>query len=201
VRFERNTFLSGGLTPVFFGSALNNFGVEPFFRALLDLAPPPGSRTSDLGVVDPTAPTFSAFVFKIQANMDPLQRDRMAFLRVCSGRFERDMTVYHSRLRRRIRMTRPHRLFAQGREAVDEAYPGDVIGCVNPGIFAIGDTVTDGPPVAFEPLPRQRFRPHILQFDLRDAAQGRSALTEQARRIREDPEIRQGLCRRRKEEG
>jgi peptide chain release factor 3 len=153
-RFEPGAFLSGGMTPVFFGSALNNFGVEPFFRALLDLAPPPGSRSSDRGVMEPTTPAFSAFVFKIQANMDPLHRDRMAFLRVCSGRFQRDMTVYHSRLRRRIRMTRPHRLFAQGREAVEEAYPGDVVGCVNPGLFAIGDTVTAGPPVEFERLPR-----------------------------------------------
>ena len=154
VRFDRAEFLSGDITPVFFGSALNNFGVEAFFHALLDLAPPPAPRSSDQGFVAPTAPAFSAFVFKIQANMDPLHRDRMAFLRICSGRFQRDMTVYHSRLRRRIRMTRPHRLFAQGREAVEEAYPGDVVGCVNPGLFAIGDTVTDGPPVEFERLPR-----------------------------------------------
>ncbi len=159
-RFEIARFLSGDLTPAFFGSALNNFGVEPFFRALLDLAPSPRPYSSDRGLVDPTVSTFSAFVFKIQPNMDPLHRDRMAFLRICSGRFERDMTVYHSRLRRRLRMTRPHRLFAQGREAIDEAYPGDVVGCVNPGLFAIGDTVTDGPPVEFERLPR--FQPEVF---------------------------------------
>ena len=153
-RFDRGKFLAGDLTPVFFGSALNNFGIEPFFRALIDLAPAPGPRPSDRGPVEPTAPAFSGFVFKIQANMDPLHRDRMAFLRVCSGRFERDMTVYHARLRRRVRMTRPHRLFAQGREPVAEAYPGDVIGCVNPGLFAVGDTVSTGLPVQFERLPR-----------------------------------------------
>ena len=153
-RLDQDRFLAGDITPVFFGSALNNFGIEPFFRALIELAPPPRARSSDRGPVDPTTPTFSGFVFKIQANMDPLHRDRMAFFRVCSGRFERDMTVYHSRLRRRVRMTRPHRLFAQEREPVAEAYPGDVIGCVNPSLFAVGDSVSEGVPVEFERLPR-----------------------------------------------
>ena len=153
-RLEPDKFLAGGLTPVFFGSALNNFGIAPFFQALVELAPPPGPRPSDRGIVEPSTPTFSGFIFKIQANMDPLHRDRMAFVRVCSGRFERDMTVYHSRLRRRVRMTRPHRLFAQGREPVAEAYPGDVIGCVNPSLFAVGDSVSEGLPVEFERLPR-----------------------------------------------
>jgi peptide chain release factor 3 len=159
-RFETATFLAGGITPVFFGSALINFGVEPFFDALKELAPPPGPRESDRGHVEPTEPRFSGFVFKIQANMDPLHRDRMAFVRVCSGRFERDMTVYHSRLRRRIRMTRPHRLFAQDREPLAEAYPGDVVGCVNPGLFAIGDTVTEGSPFEFPRMPR--FQPEAF---------------------------------------
>ena len=172
-RFDDEKFVAGGVTPVFFGSALNNFGIEPFFRALIELAPPPGPRASDQGAVEPTAPTFSGFVFKIQANMDPLHRDRMAFVRVCSGRFERDMTVYHSRLRRRIRMTRPHRLFAEGREPVAEAYPGDVIGCVNPGLFAVGDTVSDALPLAFERLPR--FQPEgfgiLRNFSLTKAKQ------------------------------
>ena len=153
-RFDRDAFLAGKLTPVFFGSALNNFGVEPFLAALLELAAPPGPRASDRGLVEPTAESFSGLVFKIQANMDPQHRDRMAFLRVCSGRFRKDMAVHHARLGRTIRLTRPHRLFARDRETVEEAYPGDVVGLVNPGLFAIGDTLSEDGPLAFEPLPR-----------------------------------------------
>lgn len=142
--FDEAEFLSGALTPVFFGSALNNFGVEPFLEALIDLAPSPRPRESNNGLIDPINETFSGIVFKIQANMDPQHRDSMAFLRVCSGRFEKDMQVHHPRLGRQVRMTRPHRLFARDRETVDEAYPGDVIGLSNPGIFTIGDTVSAG---------------------------------------------------------
>jgi peptide chain release factor 3 len=132
--FDRDRFLAGELTPVFFGSALTNFGVGPFLDAFTKLAPPPGPRHSAQGLVQPTDETFSGFVFKIQANMDPQHRDRMAFLRICSGRFEKDMMVYHARLGRKIRMTRPHRLFGRDRETIDEAYPGDVVGLVNPGL-------------------------------------------------------------------
>ncbi|MEX2146032.1 MAG: peptide chain release factor 3 [Candidatus Rokuibacteriota bacterium] len=153
-RFERDAYLAGKMTPVFFGSALNNFGVEPFLAALLDLAPPPAPRVSDGRTVEPTDESFSAFVFKIQANMDPQHRDRMAFLRVCSGRFRKDMLVHHARLDRKIRMTRPHRLFARDRETVAEAFPGDVVGVVNPGLFVIGDTLTDDPGLHFDAIPR-----------------------------------------------
>jgi peptide chain release factor 3 len=152
--FDRDAFLAGKITPVFFGSALNNFGVEPFLAALVELAPPPGARPSDRGLVDPVSETFSGFVFKIQANMDPLHRDRMAFLRVCSGRFRRDMLVHHARLGRKVRMTRPHRLFARERQQVDEAFPGDVVGLSNPGLFSIGDTVSEGVPLRFDAVPR-----------------------------------------------
>jgi peptide chain release factor 3 len=152
--FDRDAFLAGKVTPVFFGSALNNFGVEPFLDALVALAPPPAARESDQGPVSPTSQQFSGFIFKIQANMDRQHRDRMAFLRVCSGRFQRDMLVHHVRLGRRIRMTRPHRLFARERETVDEAFAGDVVGVVNPGLFAIGDTITDGAPLRFDAIPR-----------------------------------------------
>jgi peptide chain release factor 3 len=151
--FSREPFLEGRLTPVYFGSALHNFGVEGFLQALAVLAPPPQPRATVQGSIDPCDPSFSAFVFKIQANMDPRHRDRMAFLRVCSGRFEKDMAVYHPRLRRTIQMTRSHRLFARDRETLLEAYPGDVIGVVNPGLFAIGDTVTAGDPIEFLPMP------------------------------------------------
>ena len=152
--FDRERFLTGGLTPVFFGSALTNFGVEPFLNAFLQLAPPPGPRLSAQRLVQPTDDVFSGFVFKIQANMDPQHRDRMAFLRVCSGRFEKDMMVHHARLGRKIRMTRPHRLFGRDRETIEEAYPGDVVGLVNPGVFAIGDTLCSDGPLTFDPIPQ-----------------------------------------------
>jgi peptide chain release factor 3 len=152
--FGQGRFLRGAVTPVFFGSALNNFGVEPFLRALVALAPPPGPRASDRGPIDPVEEPFSGFVFKIQANMDPLHRDRMAFIRVCSGRFEKDMQVHSPRLGRSIRMTRPHRVFARERETVTEAFPGDVIGVTNPGLFAIGDTLCAGAALQYAPIPR-----------------------------------------------
>ncbi len=152
--FDRQRFLAGQLTPIYFGSALNNFGVERFLEALVGLAPEPQPRESSQGRIQPTQEAFTGFVFKIQANMDPKHRDRMAFLRVCSGRFEKDMAVYHPRLGRSIRMSRPHRLFAQDRETVEEAYPGDVIGLSNPGLFNIGDTVCTGQPMQFAPIPR-----------------------------------------------
>ncbi len=151
--FDREAFLAGTLTPVFFGSALNNFGVEPFLAALVALAPSPRPRESDRGWIAPTSPAFSGIIFKIQANMDPQHRDTMAFLRVCSGRFEKDMLVHHPRLGRKVRMSRPHRLFARDRETVDEAYPGDVIGFSNPGIFRIGDTVSAGDSFSYAPIP------------------------------------------------
>jgi peptide chain release factor 3 len=152
--FNRDEFLCGKQTPVFFGSALNNFGVEPFLHALLDIAPAPQPRPTDQGPLPPTDPNFSGFVFKIQANMDPKHRDRMAFVRVCSGRFEKDMLVSHPRLGKNIRVSRVYRLFAQERETIEEAFPGDVIGVINPGLFAIGDTITSGKPLQFPEMPR-----------------------------------------------
>ena len=151
--FDRERFLKGEQTPVFFGSALNNFGVEAFLEALVDLAPPPAPRFSRGTPVDPKTGAFSAFVFKIQGNMDPQHRDSMAILRICSGRFERDMLVNHPRLGRKIRMTRLHRLFARDRETIEEAFPGDVVGVVNPGLFAIGDTLSLGDEVEYERMP------------------------------------------------
>ena len=178
--FERAAFLAGDVTPVFFGSALTNFGVEPFLDALADLAPPPGPRQSDRGPIAPAEPNFTGFIFKVQANMDPRHRDRMAFLRVCSGRFEKDMLVHHARLGRKVRMTRPHRLFGRERELVEAAYPGDVVGLVNPGLFAIGDTVAVDGPLRFEPLPR--FAPECLATlrskDVTTAKQFNKGLTQ-----------------------
>jgi peptide chain release factor 3 len=151
--FDRERFLSGDLIPVYFGSAVNNFGVEPFLQALIGMAPPPVARRSSVGVIVPDQEEFTGFVFKIQANMDKRHRDRLAFMRVCSGSFEKDMEVYHARLQRTVRMTRPHRLFARDRETLDSAFAGDVIGFVNPGLFRIGDTVSISRAIEFEPIP------------------------------------------------
>jgi peptide chain release factor 3 len=153
---------AGELSPVFFGSAMTNFGVRPFLDAFLDLAQRPTARTARGGLVDPLRPEFSGFVFKLQANMDPRHRDRVAFVRVCSGRFEKDMTVRHARSGRTIRLSRPQKLFGQEREVVEDAYPGDVIGLNNPGMFAIGDTLYVGPKVEYEGIPC--FSPEIFSW-------------------------------------
>lgn len=142
----------GELTPVFFGSAITNFGVEPFLQRFLDMAPSPAPRCSEGEWVAPEAP-FSGFVFKIQANMDPAHRDRIAFMRVVSGRFEKDMEVVHGRTGKKLRLTRPQRLFAQERETVEEAYAGDVVGLTNPGAFKLGDTLSVEKGVEFEEVP------------------------------------------------
>jgi peptide chain release factor 3 len=141
-------------TPVFFGSALTNFGVEPFLQALVEFAPPPQARLSDAGVVNATDERFTGFVFKIQANMDPRHRDRVAFVRVCSGRFTKDMTLSNSRLDKSFRASRAYRFFGRDRETIEVAYAGDIIGLVNPGHFAIGDTLHSGPALRFPDLPR-----------------------------------------------
>jgi peptide chain release factor 3 len=152
--FERDAMLRGEVTPVFFGSAVTNFGVELFLDAFVRLGPPPASRIdAEKHVVEPTDPQFSGFVFKIQANMDPRHRDRVAFLRVCSGTFERDMTVRNMRTGKDVRLTRAMKLFAAERESVDIAFAGDVVGLANPGVFAIGDTLAEGQGVRFDPIP------------------------------------------------
>ncbi|MCH9713725.1 MAG: peptide chain release factor 3 [Cyanobacteria bacterium] len=152
----------GELSPVFFGSAMTNFGVRPFLDAFLELAQKPVARSSSAGVIDPIRPGFSGFVFKLQANMDPRHRDRVAFVRVCSGKFEKDMTVQHARTGKAIRLSRPQKLFGQDREVVEDAYPGDVIGLNNPGMFAIGDTLYLGPKVEYEGIPC--FSPEIFAW-------------------------------------
>ena len=152
--FEHEAMLRGDVTPVFFGSAVTNFGVELFLDAFVRMGPPPAARIdSDNHRVEPTDDRFSGFVFKIQANMDPRHRDRIAFLRVCSGKFERDMTVRNVRTGKDVRLTRAMKLFASDRESVDVAFAGDVVGLANPGVFAIGDTLADGDATAFDPIP------------------------------------------------
>ena len=139
--FDLEEVRAGRLSPVFFGSALTNFGVEPFLEEFLRMTPPPLSREADCGTIDAFSPDFSAFVFKIQANMNKAHRDRLAFMRICSGKFERDREYYHVQGGKKMRLSQPQQLMAQEREIVDEAYAGDIIGVFDPGIFSIGDTV------------------------------------------------------------
>jgi len=139
--FDLRQVRSGRLSPVFFGSALTNFGVGPFLQEFLSLTTPPLSRSSDLGEVDVYSPDFSAFVFKIQANMNKAHRDRIAFMRICSGKFEKGMEVMHRQGEKVIKLSQPQQMMAQEREVIDEAYAGDIIGVFDPGIFSIGDTV------------------------------------------------------------
>ncbi|MBV4417882.1 peptide chain release factor 3 [Clostridium tyrobutyricum] len=131
----------GELTPVFFGSALTNFGVEPFLKEFLNLTTPPLSRTSDSGEIDVYSEPFSAFVFKIQANMNPAHRDRIAFMRICSGKFKKGMEVFHVQGNSKVKLAQPQQFLAQNREIIEEAYAGDIIGVFDPGIFNIGDTL------------------------------------------------------------
>jgi peptide chain release factor 3 len=153
VEFDHDRFIHGEISPTFFGSAVNNFGVDLFLKEFIRTAPPPAPRMSDQGLQSPLKKEFSGFVFKIQANMDRQHRDRVAFMRVCTGRFEKDMVVTNARTGRDIRISRSHRLFAQERETIEEAWPGDVIGLMNPGVFAIGDTVTGGSRFNYEGIP------------------------------------------------
>lgn len=147
--FDRDAMLRGEITPVFFGSAVTNFGVELFLDEFVAMSPQPAGR----GAVDPCDDRFTGFVFKIQANMDPRHRDRIAFIRVCSGKFERDMLVRNERTGRDVRLSRAMKLFADERASLDDAYAGDVLGLANPGVFAIGDTLYQGAPVIFPPIP------------------------------------------------
>ena len=152
--FDLTEYRAGRQTPLFFGSALTNFGIEPFLQALIDFTPPPQPHLSDSGVVRATDEHFTGFVFKIQANMDPRHRDRVAFVRVCSGRFTKDMTLTNSRLAKSLRASRAYRFFGRDREIIKVAYAGDIIGLVNPGRFLIGDTLHSGPTLRFPDLPR-----------------------------------------------
>lgn len=141
--FDLEKILSGNLTPVFFGSALTNFGVEPFLEDFLEISTSPQARESNLGHIDPESDAFSGFIFKIQANMNPAHRDRIAFLRICSGKFEKGMAVNHVQKGKKVKLAQPQQFLAQDRVIVDTAYPGDIIGIHDPGIFNIGDTLSE----------------------------------------------------------
>jgi peptide chain release factor 3 len=160
ITFDHDRVLAAGQTPVFFGSALTNFGVRQFLDAFVELAPGPQPYVSDVGPVDPAQPGFSGFVFKIQANMNPKHRDSVAFVRVCSGRFERGLTVVHAQSGKPLRLQRSYSLFANERTVIDEAYAGDVLGLPNTGNLAIGDTLAEGRTIRFAPIPR--FQPELF---------------------------------------
>jgi len=203
--FDAGAMLRGDVSPVFFGSAVTNFGVQLFLDDFIKLAPSPTPRRillkgadneseegHDAGrgaqrrspelvegavdedrMIDPTSDQFTGFVFKIQANMDPRHRDRVAFVRICSGRFERDMTVRNGRTGKDVRLSRAMRLFASERESLEAAYAGDVVGLANPGVFAIGDSLSEGKPVSFERFPA--FAPeHFAQVRSIDTASYKS---------------------------
>jgi peptide chain release factor 3 len=166
---DREAIWRGELTPVFFGSAMNNFGVELFLNAFLELAPAPRARQSSTEVVPADDPHFSAFIFKIQANMDPRHRDRVAFARVCSGRFQRGMEVIQVRTGKRLTLSRSLNFLAHERVQVDEAFSGDIVGLWDPGLLRIGDTLTERAQFEFEGIPR--FSPeHFVRVRATDAS-------------------------------
>ncbi len=151
--FDKERFEAGQLSPMFFGSAVNNFGLEAFLETFSELMPPPRARPSDAGPIEPDREEFSGFVFKIQANMDKAHRDRVAFVRICSGKMIRGMKVTHVRTGKEVRLASPTQFLARERSVVDESYAGDVVGIHDPGNFEIGDTLTGGSRFAFEGIP------------------------------------------------
>lgn len=160
--FDLEQVLAGKQTPVFFGSAINNFGVREILDALLEWAPAPRGRDATVRVVEPSEPKFTGFVFKIQANMDPAHRDRIAFVRVCSGHFERGMKLKHLRLKRDIKISSVVTFMASSREQVEEAYAGDIIGLPNHGNMQIGDSFTEGEELQFTGIPY--FAPEMFRI-------------------------------------
>lgn len=158
--FHAEEFMRGEVTPMTFGSAKHNWGVDLFLELFAQHAPQPAIRNSSRGPIQPTDPSFSGFIFKIQANMDRKHRDRVAFLRICSGTFERGMKVRHVRLNRELRLSYANQFLARERETVDVAYAGDIVGIIDTGYFQIGDAVTDSKDLTFDPIPR--FSPELF---------------------------------------
>jgi peptide chain release factor 3 len=159
--FDRSTYLSADIAPVFFGSAINNFGVKEMLDTFIDISPEPGSRPTDKREITPEDKNFSGFIFKIHANLDPRHRDRIAFLRVCSGKFERGKFYHHVRLDKDLRFNNPATFLGQSKSIVEEAFPGDVIGLYDSGNFKIGDTLTEGEDFQFQGIPN--FSPEIFK--------------------------------------
>lgn len=158
--FDREFFLEQEITPVFWGSAINNFGIEHFLNMIIDLAPSPGVFLTSTGEVEPDSEFFSGFIYKVQANMNQKHRDRVAFMRVMSGSFERGMGAWHYRMDKEVKLTYSYRIFGQDRSMVETAFPGDVIGLINPGVFRVGDVVSSGPRIDMARFPR--FSPELF---------------------------------------
>jgi peptide chain release factor 3 len=159
--FDTNEYLEGKVAPVFFGSAVNNFGVKELLEAFIRIAPPPKPRETTARVIKPDEPKFTGFVFKIHANMDPKHRNRIAFVRVCSGKFERGSNYFHVRQNKNFRFSNATAFMAQDRETVDEAWPGDIVGIFDTGNLKIGDTLTEGEKVLYTGIPS--FSPEIFK--------------------------------------
>lgn len=159
--FDRAPYLEGKLAPVFFGSAINNFGVKELLDTFVEISPAPTPRPTDQGEVDPLGKKFSGFVFKIHANIDPRHRDRIAFLRVCSGTFERNKFYHHVRSDKKLKFSNPYSFMASSKEVVETAYPGDVVGLYDTGNFKIGDSLTEGEALQFKGMPS--FSPEIFK--------------------------------------
>ena len=186
--FDLKRVLAGDLTPVFFGSAMTNFGVLPFLEGFLKMAPPPRAYktepgdglspedlTGDEARTNPANPDFSGFIFKIQANMDPAHRDRIAFMRICTGKFSGGMTARHVRLGKDIKLANPQQFMSQDRQLVEEAWPGDIVGLFDPGHFRIGDTLCTGKPVRYAGIPS--FSPeHFASVRLKEALKRKQLL-------------------------
>jgi peptide chain release factor 3 len=161
-RLDVNQFLDAAVSPVFFGSAVNNFGVHEMLDCFVEIAPPPRGRETDQGFVHPTDKKFSGFVFKIHANLDPKHRDRIAFLRICSGKFERNKYYHHVRLNKDLRFSNPTAFMAQQKSVIDEAFPGDVVGLYDAGNFKIGDALSEGENLFFKGIPN--FSPELFRY-------------------------------------
>jgi len=173
--FDHEAMLAGKLTPVYFGSAINNFGVRELLDALVEYAPPPQDRSAETRVVKPSEEKFSGFVFKIQANMDPAHRDRIAFLRVCSGQYEKGKKIKHVRIGKTVQIANATTFMAQDRSHVEEAFPGDIIGLHNHGTIQIGDTFSEGEDLKFTGIPH--FAPELFRrARLRDPLKSKQLL-------------------------
>ncbi|HPN36946.1 MAG TPA: peptide chain release factor 3 [Melioribacteraceae bacterium] len=182
--YDEKLYQEGELSPVFFGSALNNFGIKELLDTFVTIAPAPKPRLTTEGMLQPTTEEFSGFVFKIQANLDPRHRDRIAFFRVCSGKFERNKFYHHVRLDRDIKFPNPASFMAQSKNLIEDAFPGDVIGLYDSNIFKIGDTLTEGSKYMFKGIPR--FSPEIFRelrntdpFKTKQLEKGISQLTDE----------------------
>ncbi|MEQ8909670.1 MAG: peptide chain release factor 3 [Vicingaceae bacterium] len=182
--FDQSAYLKGEVAPVFFGSAVNNFGIQEMLDHFIEIAPHPKARPTNQGEIEPEQSKFSGFVFKIHANLDPNHRDRIAFLRVCSGKFERNKFFHHVRQEKKLRFNNPTSFMAKEKSLIDEAFPGDVIGLYDTGNFKIGDTLTEGEDFTFKGIPS--FSPEIFKEVVNDNPMKSKQLEKGIRQLTEE---------------